>query len=305
MTSLQGFTPRGPLAGFARSVHSQFGEDGIIAEILHRIGTERATKWCVEFGAWDGVALSNACRLIREDGYRAVLIEAKRSRFVELLKNHPSDEVIKMGKLVTSVGPDRLDALLSRTAIPKDFDLLSVDIDGRDYHVWKAVTAYMPKVVCMEYNFSIPNDVEFVQVDDGRVQQGASAKSLCRLAHEKGYVPVAVTETNLIFVRDDLAHDVLGDLRPTIDELRDDSAWRVSVFAGYDGSLHFSREPYVLPWHGWEIRPGDIQPLPRFLRLYAGEYSRLRKAAYLFLLAFHEPKEFRRWCRRFILRKPD
>jgi hypothetical protein len=56
-----------------RTVHSQSGEDGVISWAFEIIG-ERS-KWCVEFGAWDGVYLSNACNLIRNAGWSALMIE--------------------------------------------------------------------------------------------------------------------------------------------------------------------------------------------------------------------------------------
>jgi len=60
--------PPESLATFGRNVHSQNGEDGIIAEVLRRISeTHELSRWCVEFGAWDGVYLSNTCCLIRNE----------------------------------------------------------------------------------------------------------------------------------------------------------------------------------------------------------------------------------------------
>lgn len=52
---------------FASNVTSQFGEDGIIEKILEVIGD--ANRWCVEFGASDGVYLSNTYNLIKNKGY--------------------------------------------------------------------------------------------------------------------------------------------------------------------------------------------------------------------------------------------
>ena len=54
---------------------------------MFRISQVKLDKWCVEFGAWDGVYCSNTCHLIRDKGYKAVLIEGDKSKFSELKKN--------------------------------------------------------------------------------------------------------------------------------------------------------------------------------------------------------------------------
>ncbi len=59
------------------NVHSQAGEDGIIEKILELLPVR--DHWCVEFGAWDGVFLSNTRRLIEHAGYSAVLIEGSKA----------------------------------------------------------------------------------------------------------------------------------------------------------------------------------------------------------------------------------
>src|SRR5579872_645620 len=153
-----------PLNAYAHNVYSQFGEDGIVAEIIHRIELHIAIdKWCVEFGAWDGVYLSNSYQLIKNKGYKAVLIEGDAKRHADLCKNIPSDEVIKLCEFVHFEGASSLDNILKKTNIPVDFDFMSIDIDGCDYHIWASLTDYRPKVICIEFNPTIPNEVEFVQ----------------------------------------------------------------------------------------------------------------------------------------------
>ena len=80
---------------------------------------------------------------------------------------------------------DGLDAILARTPIPADFDVLSIDIDGNDYHVWNAVARYKPRVVVIEYNPTIPAAVDFVQPADMSINQGASITAQARLGKQK------------------------------------------------------------------------------------------------------------------------
>ena len=74
------------------NVNSQSGEDGVIAEIFRLIGT--TNKWCVEFGAWDGVHLSNTRRLVLDEGWSAVMIEAENHRCAKIKENYPEGNVI-------------------------------------------------------------------------------------------------------------------------------------------------------------------------------------------------------------------
>ncbi len=263
------------LQTYAADVHSQFGEDGIIAEILDRIAvTSEPTRWCVEFGAADGVWLSNTCNLIRERNYRAVLIEADSERAAELAVNHPQPGVIKLSRRVGLDGEDRLESILAESGLPLDFDLLSIDIDGCDYWVLNSIETYQPRVIVIEFNPSIPNCVEFVQPRDFSVQQGASPLSLVKLAESKGYELVATTFVNLILVRSDLCEAVLGvgNTPASLDELRDDSECITHVFAGYDGTLLFSRPSVSLPWHQLVVDTKRLQPLPRLWRSYPGNW---------------------------------
>lgn len=178
------------LNSFARNTYSQFGEDGITGEILDRLTAKiNLNSWCVEFGAWDGVHLSNTCALIRERGYRAVLIEGDQSRFVQLEANHPQPSVIKINRMVEFSGENSLDAILQTTEIPEDFDLLSIDIDGCDYWILDSLKKYKPKILIVEFNPTIPNEVDFIQKANFSVKQGCSPKSLHKLAASRGVHP--------------------------------------------------------------------------------------------------------------------
>jgi len=129
------------LNAFAGNVTSQYGEDGIIEKILEVIGENDG--WCVEFGSWDGKSCSNTFSLIDEGGYSAVLIEGDSKRFKDLIKTFEGNEkVTLMNTFVGFEKEDNLDALLKTIKIPINFDLLSIDIDGNDYHVWQAIKDY-------------------------------------------------------------------------------------------------------------------------------------------------------------------
>lgn len=181
------------------NVYSQSGEDGILAEIFTRIGPK--SKWCVEFGAWDGVHLSNTCHLIRDHGWSAVLIEADSDRCERIKTNLPQDDVHAIcAMLGFEQGVDTLDDHLASTPIPKEFDLVSIDVDGMDWHLWESMVDYRPRVVLIEFNHLVPNDVVFVQDRNGSLNEGHSLLALIELGKSKGYELVGVAHRNAFFV---------------------------------------------------------------------------------------------------------
>lgn len=276
-----GDASEGRLASFARNDYSQFGEDGIIEEVLRRIGAvAELDRWCVEFGAWDGVHFSNTCRLIRDAGYSAVMIESDPERVTDLNRNHPGENVVKIQRFVELEGANSLDGILTTTTIPQTFDLLSIDIDGCDYWVWQSMSKYQPKVVVIEYNPTIPNSVDFVQPPSFGVKQGASARALASMAGSKGYVLVEATVTNLIFVRGEYADAVAPDRQlRELETLRDDGSFQVFAFSGYDGSIILSR-PLKLVWHKLNVPQYALQVVPEWLRKFPGDFSPAEREAW-------------------------
>ena len=264
-----------PLLVYARNVHSQCGEDGIIGEILTRIGVmdDSRTKWCVEFGAWDGIHLSNTYHLINDHGWSAVLIEGEAKRHAQLCRNIPQDNVVKICRFVGFEAHDNLDAIFADTPLPEDFDFLSIDIDGCDWHVWDSMKNYRPKVVCIEYNETVPVDLDYVQPRDFNVKIGNGCKAMDNLAHAKGYTTVCLTRTNVIAVRNDLVDLVLpAASRPTIEDMANPEARRF-VWVGMDGSVQSNFDRLPTYWHPMTIDMEDMQVIPRWLRKYSGFYT--------------------------------
>lgn len=220
-----------------RKVASQFGEDGVIEKIFEVIGAKN--KWCVEFGAGDGKQNSNTWNLINNKEWRAVLIEANRSEFEKLGKRYSGAEnVFAFNALVESSGRNSLDAILSRTEIPRDFDFLSIDIDGYDYWVWNSVKKYSPRVVIIEFNRSISADFEFVQPKDEKIRSGSSLLSLKKLGESKGYNLIYVYAANAIFIKNELYPRFYNEEK-SINELWEagfSNAER-KYFQLYDGSI--------------------------------------------------------------------
>jgi hypothetical protein len=191
---------------YNKDVYSQNGEDGIIEELLKRLNI--TSGWVCEFGAWDGKHLSNTFNLITK-GFNGVLIESDITRYNDLLnttQQYPN--ITPINALVDHNDSDNsLDNILKNTNIPIDFDILSIDIDSYDYHVWKSLQIYKPKIVIIEINSSVnTNNLEHIHTP-GKYD-GNGFRPTLNLGLEKGYKFVLHTG-NMFFIRNEL-FDNLG-----------------------------------------------------------------------------------------------
>ena len=278
------------LNNFSKKIYSQFGEDGILLEILNRLKNKNLDKWCVEFGAKDGISYSNTYNLIKHYNYNAVLIEGDKKYFKKLSKNLPQKNIIKINKFVNFSGPNNLDEILGSTVIPKNFDILSIDIDGCDFYIFESLTEYRPKILCIEFNHLIPNSVEFVQKKDFKIKQGSSAKSLIKLAEKKNYKLVGSSFSNLFFI-DKNYFNLVTEKEVLLEDLIDDHEIKNFIFSSYDGTLHTTK-PVKLGWHKIELKNEKIQILPKFLRHFPDDYNFFQKIIFLILREFLYPGRF-------------
>jgi hypothetical protein len=268
------------LLDYQKNIYSQNGEDGIIEKILSLLPS--TDQWCVEFGAWDGTHLSNTYHLIEHQGYFAVLIEADKKKFSQLNdKFKAKKNIIALNKLVGVEKNNGLDSILAQTDIPQDFDFLSIDVDGNDFHIWKNICNYKPKVVCIEYNPTIPTEIEFIQTADPSVSQGSSLLSLVILAKEKNYELIAVTSCNALFVKAE--YFPLFNIKDNSPKnLREDHSLISYIFTAFDGTI-FIRGYEKMHWHQIALQK-RIKQLPKFFRKYPDYYGKIKK--FLFKIIF-------------------
>ena len=125
----------------------------------------------------------------------------------QIICDSSNNKLYAINSIVSEKDESSLDFLLNKTELPHDFDILSIDIDGNDYMVWKSFNNYKPKIVIIEANSAIPNDIEYVGGEiiesDHSIVEGSSCLSLLKLGVEKGYTLICHTG-NMIFVRNDL-----------------------------------------------------------------------------------------------------
>ena len=194
---------------FEAKTYSQGGEDGILQEVFRRIGT--TNRFFVEFGCGDGT--ENNTVLLLTTGWRGLWLEADPAA-VRKIGSHFAREIRDQRLEVSQafVTAENIESLFSAANVPSVFDLLSIDIDLNDYHVWRSLTSYRPRVVVIEYNAVFPPGVDWV-VDydprgawDGTSRAGASLTALERLGRQKGYrlVGCNLGGVNAFFIREDL-----------------------------------------------------------------------------------------------------
>jgi len=251
-----------PLLRHAKDLTSQGGEDGVLEELFRRLPApaDGLPRSCVEVGSWDGKWLSNTFTLCAQHGWRGLLIEADATRsneaaamYAEMGRlrsksehSHVSgvvcltalvsikDPIPAPGSSASHAASASLATLLDRANseyplhIPHEADMLSIDIDGNDLHVWTALLTdgrYRPTVVVIEFNPTVPNDVVFHQAPNMEIQQGSSLRALTEgPAFRYGYCLVCTTTYNAFFIRADALDlhlqaglegplgDVLGEL---------------------------------------------------------------------------------------------
>jgi len=191
------------LADYERQVFSETGEDGVIEKIFEII--EPTHKFCVEFGATDGIFYSNSRNLILNHGWSSLLIEGggKASELAENYRGIPNVKTLQAW-----VWPGNVEILFEENGVPEDLDFLVIDVCSNDYYIWRAIQSFRPKVVMIEVNSFFPPPqlmvINFHPMNywDYTVYFGASLQSLYNLAKKKGYELVYHTKdgTNAFFV---------------------------------------------------------------------------------------------------------
>ena len=88
---------------------------------------------------------------------------------------------------------ENINDLILSGGVSGEIDLLSIDIDGNDYHIFDVMSVVNPRVVIIEYNAKFPGDFSWIMpcdpnhIWDGSDKFGASLKALELLGRKKGY----------------------------------------------------------------------------------------------------------------------
>lgn len=185
-----------------KRVHSQNGEDGIIAYLSDDVSNR--SKTFVEIGCGTG-AKCNSANLVHR-GWSGVAIDS-----VERRANRYAKRFTCIRTLCETVTPENVNSL----QLPKFPQVLSIDIDGFDFHVVKALlsSGSRPSICVVEYNsafddrcITVPYPMPDLQDHELRkfFYYGAGILAWCRLFARYGYrfVTVDSSGVNAFFVDD-------------------------------------------------------------------------------------------------------
>jgi hypothetical protein len=233
------------ITAYGFSGYSQSDEDGILEEIYRRIGTTNRTF--VGFGCNTGVENDSVYLLLT--GWTGLWMDASEANIQNVRRLYPDH--LKSGVLKLKqafINRENINGLIAEAQLPREMDLLHIDIDGNDYWVWEAINIISPRVVLIEYNATFRPPVAIVQKYDPNYRAnfsnyyGASLKALELLGRRKGYslVGCSFTGVNAFFVRDDL----MGDL----------------FSAPYTAEHHFREANYDSFVRGYRSHRKDIGP---------------------------------------------
>src|SRR5258708_2020261 len=129
-------------------VFSQFGDDGIIQYLTHRLAP--LPDSFVEFGVGN-YRESNTRFLLLNNNWRGLVLDEDEAsiRFIQ------QDEIYWRHTLTARqafITRENIDELLGHAGLGGEIGLLSIDIDGNDYWVWEKITIIDPVIVIIEYN---------------------------------------------------------------------------------------------------------------------------------------------------------
>jgi len=200
------------LIPYGQKIYSQNDEDGITLEIFNRIGT--TNKIFVEFGVENGLECNTRALLFC--GWQGLWIEGNL-QYVESIREGlaPIINTKQLSLLHAFITKDNINSLISSKISEKEIDLLSIDIDGNDYHVLSAITCTKPRVIIIEYNAKFSPPIQYCQKYNvnhswnGTDDFGVSISFLDKKLNAMGYKLVAcnLTGSNAFFVRADLVED--------------------------------------------------------------------------------------------------
>lgn len=204
-------------------VFSQSGEDGIIQYLVSNL--EIKNKTFIEFGVEDFYEAN--CRfLLMKDNWNGFVIDGSSKNIRRLRRSYFCWQYPLQCR-AAFITRENVDSILAESGFDSEVGILSVDIDGVDYHVLSALKNWKPSILIAEYNaifgseraVTVPYDPSFSRTPKhhSNLYYGASLPALLNLVGERGYALVGTNSTgnNAFFVRRNLLNEVVREIALT------------------------------------------------------------------------------------------
>jgi hypothetical protein len=200
------------------SVFSQWGDDGVIQFLINELEIEN--NYFIEFGV-ENYNESNTRFLLMNSNWSGLVIDSS-SQFIDSIKKSNLYWKYSLNAIKEFITAENIDNLLLTHSLVKKPGILSIDIDGNDYWVWKNINSIDPSIVIIEYNslfgnklaLTVPYDPEFFRTKFhySNLYFGASLKALYDLGISKGYSLIYCTTSgnNAYFVKTNLLGKIRG-----------------------------------------------------------------------------------------------
>ena len=197
-------------------VSSQWGEDGIIDWLFNKFS--KLPKIFVEIGTQD-YRESNTRFLLRNKNFDGYLIEGDSTA----TKNIKRQRIYWKHNLIVKnrfVDKDNINKIVTEMKIPKKIGLLSLDIDGIDYWVLKALKSLDASIVICEYNslfgtkksVTVPYDKNFDRTKKhfSNLYYGASINAFIDLMKSRNYFLLGTNTSgnNAFFMKNIFSRDI-------------------------------------------------------------------------------------------------
>ena len=202
------------LAEVEFQVFSQWGDDGIIQYLTHALNIPNKTF--IEFGVEDYIE-SNTRFLLINNNWKGYVLDGSEENIAFIKDDKDVSWAYELKAACAFINQENINQLITSSGFEKEVGLLSIDIDGNDYWVWKAINCIEPVIVIVEYNslfgkntqWTVPYDPGFIRKEKhpSGLYFGASLGAFVELGKEKGYNFVGCNSkgNNAYFIRKDKA----------------------------------------------------------------------------------------------------
>ena len=205
------------LSDYEWKIFSQWGEDGIIDFLVSEVSI--VNKTFIEFGV-ENFSESNCRYLLMKSDWNGFVIDSSQKN-IKKLKNSYYFWKYDLQTFVAFININNINELLIKSGFERDLGILSIDIDGNDYHILNKIDCFDPRIIICEFNplfgndrkITVPYDPKFYRTRKhySNLYWGASINALRSLLTKQDYtlVGTGMQGGNAYFIKNSLMTDHL------------------------------------------------------------------------------------------------